>query len=156
MTIPLPYDPLKFTPTEDNIKKTKILSGNIQHSLEHLKIGYTNFISGKFTNETLEGICYSLGSRDTSISYHLSLLLDVNKEAELCMDPIRINFAVNKKRYLFDSLIFNIVSAIDYCSCLTTYFLIHIQDYKRPWQRFYKAILCNKDQTINAFAIKAK
>lgn len=156
MTFPLPYNPIDFTPTEENIKTVRKLSGNIQNRMQSLKIDYSNFISGNFSNITLEGICFSLSSRDTSISYHLNLLLDVNQEAELCMDPIRINFAVNKKRYLFDSLIFNIVSAIDYSACLAHYILIHKQDYKRPWQRFYKAILCNNDQSIKAFALNAK
>lgn len=156
MTIPVTYNPINFTPTEENLKALKKLTGNIQYSMEQLRIDYANYISGQFSNKTLEGICFSLSSRDTSVAYHLNLLLEVNKEVELCMDPIRINFAVNKKRYLFDSLIFNIVSAIDYCACLSMYILIHKQDFKRPWKRFYNSIINHKDDPVKNFAIKAK
>lgn len=156
MGTPLEYEPSQFLPTEENVKAVKRLSGSIQDSIQSLKFNYTNFISGKFSNTTLQGICYSLSSRDTSISYHLNLLLEINQEAALYLDPININFAVNKKRYLFDSLIFNIVSAIDYCACLASYILIHKQAFKYPWQRYYKAILNSKSQSVREFAEKTK
>lgn len=98
----------------------------IRSSLVYVGFDYSNMISGKFSNSDFNTIHHSIIMRLACTLFHYELLSSIyihNQPRKYIKSrfPLPSQLIANKQDFVFDSLIFNIVSLFDYLGCLVSF-----------------------------------
>jgi len=104
-------------------------SEKLESQLKYIGFEYANKISGKLGNEELNDISRSISLRLTSIFFHYELLASINvhNKPEKYADsgfPSPGLLVANRQDFLFDSIIFNMVSLFDYVGSLISHIIL--------------------------------
>ncbi len=122
----------------------------LNNNLIKLGIDYANFVSGSLNSERFYSIRNSILSRLHAALFHKDLLMELNISGVKCQIPTtRLDVdgfkLVQKQDFLFDSIIFHLVSAIDYFSCLIKINTIgNISDWKSTWNKLKRKLNSNR------------
>lgn len=131
----------------DDIKKR---SGSIQEQLVEFGLNYSNKISGTLKNDRLFILRDSICNRIDSVIFHYEILNQINRPnfnfsgnhygPQLAMEISR------KQNYIFDSIIFNLISSFDYLSSLINFTFQKNKDkWKSTWTKLENKARCNED-----------
>lgn len=136
------YKPETYKNHSDSLTRIKKLSTRISSNLTFLGIDYLNKISGDFFNKRFNEISHSLTLRISSIIFHYEILHSIyTPNRKLTSDDwnpmVGDQFAIRQK-FLFDSIIFNSLSAFDYFSCLITY---SREKNKDNWRKMWTSLV---------------
>ena len=108
---------------KDSRKRIDTLFKQFNNNLISLGIDYANYMSGTLVNDRLYQIRNSILTRCHAALFHNDLLSDLNVSGRkraippniLHVDGMRL---VQRQNFLFDSIIFHLVSSMDYFSCI--------------------------------------
>jgi len=115
-----------------------MLNRNIHLQLLSLGIDYINKIKGELKNEQFNLIRDSIILRIRSVLFHYQLLNSINNpNQKIFTESFKTHelesYSIRQK-FLFDSIIFNLISIFDYQSCLITYIRETNKDkWKKTW-----------------------
>jgi len=133
---------------------------NIQGKLTTLNFDYINNYSGTLIssqNDTMISVVNSLRTRCNSIHFHFTQLIDlelrtdkrINDEAADYDNAILHTQTSDKLYFLFESIVFNVISLFDYFGSLVEYICIGKGEAKQNWNGIMKGMRDKKNLLYN-------
>lgn len=153
------YIPAQYKNLDESLKEIESLIKVVDNKLFSIGLDYVNKINGQLKNDKFYEIRDSIILRIDSIIFHYKILSQIyNPENPLMPNesfPLIIDTISLHQKYLFDSIIFNIISLFDYLAKLIN---IVIVENKKASKKNWKSLAKNAytDQTFKQTKLSSK
>lgn len=142
------YIPKQFENRDQVLIEIDSLNRIIHSKLLTIGNDYSNKITGKITNDRYYQIRDSITLRIESIVFHYNLLNSIHSPSKKIITneifPLGTDIIPLRQKFLFDSIIFNLISVFDYLSCLINFIIEKNKDkWKKPWNKLEHWSRCN-------------
>lgn len=139
-----------FSNQNESLKDIKSKCDSIQEQLIVFGLNYSNKISGTLKNERLFILRDSICNRIDSVIFHYEILNKVNRpDLNFSGNHFGTHLAMEisrKQNYIFDSIIFNLISSFDYIASLINFtFQKNKDNWKSTWNKLENKARCNND-----------
>jgi hypothetical protein len=153
------YNPDHFRIHDQALIEIETLTKSVDNKLFNVGIHYLNKITGQIKNDRFYQIRDSISLRTESLIFHYKMLNSIhNPSTKIVTDQIfhlNIDLIPIYQKYLFDSIIFNSLSMIDYLSCLINLVIEKNKDkWKRTWHSLENHIRNNPQLCKTKLGIK--
>lgn len=136
------YNPENYRNLNDNWERIKLLKNQVDSAIFSIGIDYTNKIVGQLGNTRFSNISSSISLRMSSIDFHYGLIQSIynpdKNHITSDWNPIIGEQIAIQQKFIFDSIIFNLLSLFDYFSCLIN--LIK-ESNKDKWRKMWGSLV---------------